>query len=218
MRQLRKLYLGVVAVGALLLATAAAGATPVRNMPATTRVTPAAPSAEPPCGEGRWAVKTLTDPAARLIDMTPRPTTVGALRRLRFPAHLHNVPRIRGVETTTYVVRAALIGTMLQGDHDIHLVIADPGRLARTMIVEFPKAACTRGASPRVRLEMRQARGALIRACGAPSAVKFKRFTGRATLSGVGFFDRPHRQIGVAPNGIELHPVLAFTKAHCRPR
>jgi hypothetical protein len=29
---------------------------------------------------------------------------------------------------------------MLQGDHDIHLVIADPGRLGRTMIVEFPKA------------------------------------------------------------------------------
>jgi hypothetical protein len=29
---------------------------------------------------------------------------------------------------------------MLQGDHDIHLVIADPGRLERTMIVEFPKA------------------------------------------------------------------------------
>src|SRR4249919_2879558 len=161
-RQLRKFYMGV-SVGALLLATASASASSVRNMPAAMHVTPAAPSAEPPCGEGRWAVKTLTDPAARLIDMTPRPTTVGALRRLGFPARLHNVPRISGVETTTYVVRAALIGTMLQGDHDIHLVIADPGRLARTMITEFPKASCTRGASPKARLKMRQARGALIR-------------------------------------------------------
>ena len=217
MRQLRTLYIALVVV-ALLLATAAASAAPVRSMPTTTQVTPAAPSAEPPCGEGRWAVKTLTDPAARLIDMTPRLTTVGALRRLRFPARLHNVPRIRGVETTTYVVRVALIGTMLQGDHDIHLVIADPGRLARTMITEFPKASCTRGASLKARLKMRQARGALIRACGLPSAVRFKRISGRATVSGVGFFDRPHRQTGVAPNGIELHPVLAFTKAHCQPR
>jgi hypothetical protein len=40
------------------------------------------------------------------------------------------------------------------------------------------------------------------------------RFSGRATLSGVGFFDRPHGRTGVAPNGIEMHPVLAFTKAH----
>jgi hypothetical protein len=216
MRQLRTLYIALVIV-ALLLATVAASAAPVRSTLATTQVT-AAPSAEPPCGEGRWAVKTVTDPAARLIDMTPRRTTVGALRRLRFPARLHNVPRIRGVETTTYVVRAALIGTMLQGDHDIHLVIADPGRLARTMITEFPKASCTRGASPEARLKMRQARGALMRSCGLPSAVRFKRISGRATVSGVGFFDRPHRQTGVAPNGIELHPVLAFTNAHCQAR
>jgi hypothetical protein len=34
------------------------------------------------------------------------------------------------------------------------------------------------------------------------------RFNGRATFSGVGFFDRPHGQTGVAPNGIELQPVL----------
>jgi len=33
-------------------------------------------------------------------------------------------------------------------------------------------------------------------------------FNGRATFSGIGFFDRPHGQTGAAPNGIELHPVL----------
>jgi hypothetical protein len=27
-------------------------------------------------------------------------------------------------------------------------------------------------------------------------------------VTGVGFFDRIHGQTGVAPNGIELHPVL----------
>jgi hypothetical protein len=163
-------------------------------------------------------VKTLTDPAARLIDMRPRLTTVRALRHLPFPAHLHEVLRIRGVETTTSLVRAALVGTRLEGDHDIHLVTADPGRLSKTMITEFPKFSCTRGASPQVRLKMKRARGALIRACGLPSAVRFKRISGHAMVSGVGFFDRPHRQTGVAPNGIELHPVLAFTNAHCQAR
>ena len=88
--------------------------------------------------------------------------------------------------------------------------------------VAFPpkrdSCALVSNVPPQARLKMRQARGALIRACGLPSAVRFKRISGRATVSGVGFFDRPHRQTGVAPNGIELHPVLAFTKAHCQPR
>jgi hypothetical protein len=30
-------------------------------------------------------------------------------------------------------------------------------------------------------------------------------------VTGVGFFDAMHGQAGVAPNGIELHPVLRFT-------
>ena len=34
---------------------------------------------------------------------------------------------------------------------------------------------------------------------------------GTATIDGVGFFDRLHGQAGVAPNGIELHPVLRFS-------
>jgi hypothetical protein len=34
----------------------------------------------------------------------------------------------------------------------------------------------------------------------------------RARVVGVLFFDYDHGQIGVAPNAVELHPVLAF---HC---
>jgi hypothetical protein len=35
--------------------------------------------------------------------------------------------------------------------------------------------------------------------------------SGTATIEGVGFLDFLHGQRGVAPNGIELHPVLRFT-------
>jgi hypothetical protein len=33
---------------------------------------------------------------------------------------------------------------------------------------------------------------------------------GLATVTGVAFFDFQHGQTGVAPNAIELHPILAF--------
>jgi hypothetical protein len=29
-------------------------------------------------------------------------------------------------------------------------------------------------------------------------------------VRGIGFFDRLHEQIGVAPNGLELHPMLGL--------
>lgn len=36
-------------------------------------------------------------------------------------------------------------------------------------------------------------------------------------VSGVGFFDELHGQTGVAPNGIELHPVLSIQGASVPP-
>jgi hypothetical protein len=33
--------------------------------------------------------------------------------------------------------------------------------------------------------------------------------------TGVGFFDKKHGQRGIAPNGVELHPVLSFRSANC---
>jgi hypothetical protein len=33
----------------------------------------------------------------------------------------------------------------------------------------------------------------------------------RVRVTGIGFFDFIHGQAGVAPNGIELHPVLGIT-------
>jgi hypothetical protein len=60
---------------------------------------------------------------------------------------------------------------------------------------------------------MQAARLAFIRACGLPPSSDFKRLRGTATITGVGFFDYQHGQTGVAPNAIELHPVLGFKGA-----
>ena len=63
--------------------------------------------------------------------------------------------------------------------------------------------------------KMASARSSLIAACGQPSSSHFTDLTGKATITGVGFFDIPHGQTGVAPNAIELHPVLKLSAANC---
>ncbi len=50
---------------------------------------------------------------------------------------------------------------------------------------------------------------------GMLTPVEVLEFKGRATVTGVGFFDIPHGQTGVAPNAIELHPVLKFLASSC---
>jgi hypothetical protein len=159
------------------------------------------------CGVERWREKTLTDTRAGRIKLTPRTTTVDALRRkkvVRDPQGL----RASGVETAVYRVRAQLIGFKREDDGDIHLVISSLESRSRTMIVEFPDSTCTKGARQSLRRRMSRAKSRLQHACGVPSA-SFARLQGTATFSGVGFFDFIHGQTGVAPNGIELHPVLS---------
>ena len=167
------------------------------------------------CGTERWAVKTLTDPQARLVNFHPHRTTVSALRRLRPSGSFR---RGRGVERRTYRVKARLVEAKFEDDQDIHLVIADLHHSSQTMIVEFPASNCVRPAAPTRRRQMIQARKNLIRACGYPSAADFTSLQGTALITGVGFFDFIHGQTGVAPNGIELHPVLAFGHSRCGHR
>jgi hypothetical protein len=79
------------------------------------------------------------------------------------------------------------------------------------MIVEFPAMYCTLTARPVLRRRMQAARSAFIRACGVPTHSGSAVLRGTATITGVGFFDFWHGQNGVAPNAIELHPVLRFS-------
>jgi hypothetical protein len=106
-----------------------------------------------------------------------------------------------------------MVEAKIQGDGDIHLVIADLRFPAKTMIVEFPDLACTSGSKFKGR--MAQAHEAILAQCGFLPHAGFRMLTGTATVTGVGFFDSVHGQPGVAPNGIELHPVLGFRADSC---
>ena len=178
--------------------------------------TAAATAETPRCGVERWDVKTLSDAGAGSVNFTPQPTTVNALRALPAPVVGDSTPRMAGVETTTYTVRAALVEMKLADDKDIHLVIADPADPSHTMIAEFPDVGCAGAVNSAKKGQMQAARAALVSACGSASSSSFRILTGLATITGVGFFDQIHGQVGVAPNGIELHPVLHFESSDCR--
>jgi hypothetical protein len=83
----------------------------------------------------------------------------------------------------------------IEDDLDHHLVLRTG---SRTMIAETPSPLCTKWATGYRRKQMANARNAA-------------RLCSRARVTGVAFFDFLHGQTGVAPNGIELHPVLDFT-------
>ena len=161
-----------------------------------------------PCGAWRSEVKTLSDPDRRDVNFLARRISVQNLRRVDPPATLGiNTPRLGGVESRVHEVRAQVVEVRSKRDGTIHLVIAPRNDRNDTMIVQFPADRCVDSSFRRP--EMRRARADLLDACGSISS-GFTELTGNVVIRGVGFWDEVHGQRGVAPNGIELHPVLSF--------
>jgi hypothetical protein len=140
------------------------------------------------CGNERWAVKTLTDPAARDVHFKPRPDSIARLVTLTPPAQLGARTK---AEKVTVSMRVRLIATKLEPDGDIHLIVGEPSNPGTTMIVEFPDLGCTRGAQHRWAMELAKRR--LLAAAG-PVGDKYRSLSGTATVSGVIFFDFLHGQ------------------------
>jgi hypothetical protein len=101
--------------------------------------------------------------------------------RLPFERHIF------GVDAPVTLVRH-------EADEDFHLVLQSG---ADHMIAESPSSACASRATPYRRRQMREARKKL-------------RLCSHARVVGVAFFDFNHGKTGVAPNAIELHPILGF--------
>jgi hypothetical protein len=141
------------------------------------------------CGVERWAVKTLQDRPYLLPNLL---TTVKYLDTRSSPPYL---PSTRlPFERHVFTVIAGVTFVREEADSDYHFILQEHGW---HMIGETPAAYCDRGAKPLYRREMAQARRS-ARTCG------------RARVTGVAFFDFDHGQDGVAPNAIELHPLLHF--------
>jgi hypothetical protein len=158
------------------------------------------------CGVERWSIKTGTDAGARSINQkAPVPANIFHLRALPAPASPPVKSRVKPVETSVYSVSAILLRYKYEVDSDIHLVVADTG--GRTMIAEMPAPQCVGASSPFLP-SIRYVRSKFT-SLFHPSDT-CHRVNTPIQIAGVGFFDFKHGQSGVAPNAIELHPVLRF--------
>lgn len=165
------------------------------------------------CSVERWSVKTGSDADAALVNLhSDTPTTIAALRALKAPSLLPENKRIRPTETTQFILSATLREYKLAVDSDYHLVIADAE--GNTMIAEIPDPAAVASDS-RFMQGIQAARAEFDHKYSVTSI--FRTVNVPVCLRGIGFFDFHHGQTGMAPNAIEIHPVLdiQFNTASC---
>lgn len=169
----------------------------------------------------RWVVKTGSDAGAQaLTSQSPTPTTVAELRALAVPAFLPPDGRSDGAEKTVWQLTAMLRTFQVEADGDYHLVIADDQN--NTIIAEIPNPDDITALSYFAQ-QIANARTAFdnhfqitesisspapAAAPGPGVAPQFQQTAVPVTVTGLGYFDFNHGQLGVAPNAIELHPVI----------
>ena len=172
------------------------------------------PSAASACGIERWAVKVLTDSDHTKIGTRALSKTVSNLRGEPAPSQVQvraaDDSRFAPVETHVVIVNAVLLRYRFETDGDFHLVIADPDNLQRTMIAEIPDPGCL-SSNQRFAAAARDMRARLVNRFGSPRGHVVRLVPPTPIrIRGVPFFDIKHSrpQDGVAPNLIEIHPVL----------
>lgn len=156
------------------------------------------------CGVERWSVKTGTDADVGLVNLNSSSnTTIAAMRAPAAPSPIPPNNRVAPLETTQWIINATLTLYKLESDSDYHLVLQDANGL--TMIAEIPSPSCVGAGSPFL-AGITNARNEFNARFTATTS--FQTANIPVQIKGVGMFDFLHGQTGVAPNGIELHPVL----------
>ena len=172
----------------------------------------------PTCGVERWSVKVGTDDDVESVDLAAHvPASIAELGAIPAPPDPPGPPdnaRLSPAETTVYVVDATMTFYKKETDVDYHIVLDDGA--GHTLISEIPSPACILRPNPSGpgRILVSSPLGAGIAAARAKFDARLNATTFFQTanfpvrVKGVGFFDFEHGQTGIAPNGIELHPVL----------
>ena len=167
------------------------------------------------CGIERWAIKTGTDTAANGISLVPTSTTIAALSSIAAPGTIPFSTRVAPAETTLWSLKdVKLTFARLEQDSDYHLVLTDG---AATMITEIPYPGTCVNGGPWACLISRARAAVDAKITLLPLQGHNQNLV--VSVIGVGFFDPEHGQFGTAPNGIELHAVLAICFGQgCDPR
>lgn len=170
----------------------------------------------PTCGVERWSVKVGTDPDAAQVDLNnavrAQIADLGALTPPFDPPGPPDNARYDQNEKTVFVINATMTFYKLETDVDYHIVLQDDA--GHTMVVEVPSPACILAPGSGVRV---MGTSPFADAISKTRQVFDSHLTAQTSfqvanvpvqVKGVGFFDFIHGQTGVAPNGIELHPLL----------
>jgi hypothetical protein len=167
------------------------------------------------CGNERWDVKTLTDKDAAKVDLVNMTESVNfpTLLEMKVPytKWSNSLPRAK-LERMTWSITADVIAFKVEDDRDIHIVLADHRNHKLTMVAEIPDPACMKNSPVKaqvtaVRANFQKIFGPLPKTVGKLHTLKEAI---PVVIQGVVFFDKLHGQTGVAPNGVELHPVLGI--------
>ena len=189
----------------------AAGSPNPRNSsspPITCGVSPSpsptpSPTPTPNCGVERWSVKTGTDADAHSVSFISQSTTIATMRSWTPPSPIPPNNRVSPFETSVWTINANLLEYKFEDDSDYHVVLQDAA--GNTIIGEIPHPGCVGSGSP-FAASIVNARLKFNAMFTASTSFQFANVPVQVT--GVGMFDFLHGQTGVAPNGIELHPIL----------
>ena len=156
------------------------------------------------CGGNLWRLKTLSDPASKKVRLTPKATTIGAIRDRIAP---QRVPTKR---TTSFQKQAwevvAQVVEFRREAGGLRLVLFDNGAYLNAAI---PAPSCL-PRSARDRKSLVAAWTKFGAACGRASD-EWQSLGAILYVRGVGFWSQPRATArGAAPNGAELHPVTSF--------
>lgn len=156
------------------------------------------------CGVERWSVKTGTDADVSKVNLnSSTATTIANMRAFAAPNPIPANNRVSPAETTVWVINATMTMFKLESDSDYHIVIKDAA--GNTMITEIPMPSCVGAGSPFLS-GIQNARAKFDAQFNATTS--FQTVNVPVQIVGVGMFDFLHGQTGVAPNGIEIHPIL----------
>ena len=171
------------------------------------------------CAITRSNVKSLRDQDVNRIRFdNVIDTTVSALNAL--PSHCgpSRDHRIRDEEFAVYRVVGRIVRVKREHDHDIHIVLEDPDDPRERIIVESDDPDYRGNVSSPFREEIAAARRMVEQLVGAPGSQQFSNAHGLTVrVTGVGFFDMNHFQVGKSRSCIELHPITAMERVGSIP-
>jgi hypothetical protein len=162
------------------------------------------------CGVERWPVKTLSDPDAGRVTLTPGATSIRDLNLVA--AHCSGLPdqRTFAPEFQVHEVLGRITLARFEDDRDYHIALADPSDGAFTMVTETADPLCEGVVSSAYRTTLIQARAefdALVAGRSLSSLIGTI-----VRVRGVGFYDFNHGQTGRSQSCLELHPILGIER------